>query len=250
MDEATKTNIIRGEEFKRRYLSGRVIDIGCGPDLVVPHAIPFDLAQGDAQWVLDHFELESFDCVHSSHCLEHMKNVEIALRNWWALVKPRGYLVVVVPDEDLYEQGVWPSLFNADHKATFNLGKLKSWSPVSYNIESLVRALPGAEIIEARLQDDGYDRRLIRRSTLWRLLLFRWGLHRQRVFRRLMRAGLPVYRISVVLDRLERMLGKPIDQTLGKAVAQIQVVAQKEESHLLPDLPQTRLSDKNRRPPS
>jgi len=43
MNEATKTNRIRGEEFKLRYLSGRVIDIGCGKDLVVPGAIPFDL---------------------------------------------------------------------------------------------------------------------------------------------------------------------------------------------------------------
>ena len=56
MNEATKTNRIRGEEFKLRYLSGRVIDIGCGKDLVVPGAIPFDLPQGDAQWVLDDFE--------------------------------------------------------------------------------------------------------------------------------------------------------------------------------------------------
>jgi len=30
-----------------------------------------------------------------------------------------------------------------------------------------------------------------------------------------------------MLDRLERMLGKPVDQTLSAAVAQIQVVAQK-----------------------
>jgi hypothetical protein len=70
---------------------------------------------------------------------------------WWALVKPGGYLVIVVPDEDLYEQGMWPSRFNTDHKATFNLGESKSWSPVSYDIEALVQALPRAEIIEARL---------------------------------------------------------------------------------------------------
>ena len=115
MDEAKKTNIIRGEEFKLRYLPGRVIDIGCGPDLVAPHAAPDDLAQGDAQWSWLFFEAESFDCVHSSHCLGHMKNVEIALCNWWApLVKPGGYLVIVVPDEDR----MWPSLFNSDHKTS------------------------------------------------------------------------------------------------------------------------------------
>jgi SAM-dependent methyltransferase len=230
MDEAKKTNSLRGEEFKRRYLAGRVIDIGCGNDLVVPHAVPFDLAQGDAQCALDYFDTESFDCVHSSHCLEHMKNVKIALCNWWALVKPNGYMVIVVPDEDLYEQGAWPSLFNTDHKATFNLRKSKSWSPVSYDIEELIKALPCAEIIEARLQDDGYDRRLMRRCTMWRLLLFKWGLRRERAFRRLMRAGFPVYRMHLALDHLERLLGKPIDQTLGTAAAQIQVVVQKHEA--------------------
>lgn len=227
MNEATKTNNIRGKEFNNRFFSGRIIDIGCGPDPVMPHAIQFDIAQGDAQWILNYFEPESFDCVHSSHCLEHMENVEVALCNWWALVRPGGYLVIVVPDEDLYEQGIWPSVFNIDHKATFNLGKRQSWSPVSYDIEGLIRKLPGANILEARLQDNGYDRHLIRRNAISRLL-GRWSLHhRQRALDRLSSIGLPTYRIDLWLDRLERSLGKPIDQTRGSAVAQIQVVAQK-----------------------
>ena len=237
MNEAAKTNRIRGEEFKLRYLSGRVIDIGCGKDLVVPDAIPFDLPQGDAQWVLDYFEPKSFDCVHSSHCLEHMKNVKVALGNWWSLVKPGGYLVIVVPDEDLYEQGIWPSIFNSDHKATFNLGKSKSWSPVSYDIQALVGALPDAEIIEARLQDEGYDRRLVQR-TRWGQFLFSLGLLRQRAFGRIVRSRLPSYRlrilirrVNIALHRIEALLGKwePTDQTRGAAIAQIQVVAQKQE---------------------
>jgi len=238
MNEAAKTNRIRGEEFKLRYLSGRVIDIGCGKDLVVPDAIPFDLPQGDAERVLDYFEPESFDCVHSSHCLEHMENVKVTLGNWWGLVKPGGYLVIVVPDEDLYEQGIWPSIFNSDHKATFNLGKLKSWSPVSYDIQALVGALPDAEIIEARLQDEGYDRRLIQR-TRWGQFLFSLGLLRQRAFGRMLRSRrLPDYRLRILirrvnlaLHRIEVALGKwePTDQTRGAAVAQIQVVAQKQE---------------------
>jgi hypothetical protein len=45
-----------------------------------------------------------------------MHDPEAALRQWWALVRPGGYLVVVVPHEDLYEQGMWPSAFNSDHK--------------------------------------------------------------------------------------------------------------------------------------
>jgi SAM-dependent methyltransferase len=228
MYESSKTNKIRGEEFTSRYFFGRVIDIGCGRDIVVPQATPFDVAQGDAQRMLDYFQPESFDCVHSSHCLEHMRDINSALQQWWALVKPGGYLVIVVPDEDLYEQGTWPSLFNADHKATFCLGKLKSWSPVSYDLEALVRGLPGSEIIDACIQDDAYDHRLTKKKiTRLGRFLFKLARQRRRAIRLLERVGLPVNPLSVALDRLENMLGVPVDQTLGPASAQIQLIARK-----------------------
>jgi SAM-dependent methyltransferase len=228
VDEAKKTNAIRDAEFMHRYFSGSVIDIGCGPDLVVPHGVPFDVDQGDAQRVLDHFKPESFDCVHSSHCLEHMKNVEAALRDWWALVRPGGYLIIVVPEEDLYEQGTWPSLFNTDHKATFRLFRDSSWSPVSYDIGSLVRQLPGAVLIDATVQDQGYDRRRMQRISKRGRMIFNVAARRQAFMRRLMRRGIPVYRLGLWFDRIEQALGKPFDQTLGPAMAQIQVVVAKE----------------------
>lgn len=228
MDETSKTNKIRGEEFRRFYFSGHVIDIGCGPDIVVPHAVPFDLAQGDAQRILDYFQPESFDCVHSAHCLEHMRDIQSALEQWWALVRPGGYLIIVVPDEDLYEQGTWPSLFNPDHKATFNLGKSKSWSSVTYDLEALVRALHGCEIIEACIQDHAYDRRLMKKKiTKLGRCLFNWAQRRRHAFGLIVRSGLPIYRIGLALDRLEKTLGIPVDQTSGPALAQIQVIARK-----------------------
>ena len=61
----------------------------------------------------------------------------VALRHWCRVVVPGGYLVVMVPDEDLYEQGVWPSTFNNDHKHTFTFHKPSSWSPVSVNLTEL-----------------------------------------------------------------------------------------------------------------
>jgi len=90
MDEATKTSQIRGEDFAERYLSGRVIDIGAGEDLVVPHAEPFDKEHGNGNYIDRYREPESYDCVHSSHCLEHMDNPEDAIGRWWRLVKPGG----------------------------------------------------------------------------------------------------------------------------------------------------------------
>ena len=83
-----------------------------------------------------------------------------ALNEWWSLIKPGGYLVLVVPDEDLYEQGTWPSRFNADHKHTFRLNKNESWSPVSFDVLKLVNELPGVKVISAEIQDADYNHQL------------------------------------------------------------------------------------------
>jgi SAM-dependent methyltransferase len=160
MDEAKKTNEIRGENFIKKYLSGKVIDIGSGDDLVCTWAEGFDREDGDANHITKFREINSYDAVHSSHCLEHMHNPERALLEWWKLIKPGGYLVLVVPDEDLYEQGFWPSRFNDDHKATFTLKAEKSWSPVSYNISNLVSALPNCKLISIETHDRFYDYKL------------------------------------------------------------------------------------------
>jgi predicted SAM-dependent methyltransferase len=70
-----------------------------------------------------------------------MTSPEIALKNWIRVVKPKGHLVITVPDEDLYEQGVWPSMYNSDHKFTFTINKDNSWSSKSINILDLLSNL-------------------------------------------------------------------------------------------------------------
>src|ERR1700730_16888727 len=104
-NEASKTRAVRGPQFAELYLAGAVIDIGCGLDPIVAHAEPFDLQHGDAQEIAALRPNAAYDAVCSSHCLEHMRDVPKALEQWWALVRDGGYLVLVVPDEDLYEQG-------------------------------------------------------------------------------------------------------------------------------------------------
>jgi ubiquinone/menaquinone biosynthesis C-methylase UbiE len=98
----------------------------------------WDMPDGDAQ-LLAGVRDESFDFVHSSHCLEHMRNPAEALHNWFRVLKPNGHLICMVPDEDLYEQGHFPSAFNADHKWTFTLWKAQSWSSQSINLFDLLR---------------------------------------------------------------------------------------------------------------
>jgi SAM-dependent methyltransferase len=159
MNECSKSKQYWGP-IEKEATRGKGIDIGCGPDPVTPDARPFDIEHGDAN-VITQYVKEQFDFVYSSHCLEHMREPRAAILEWWKLVKPGGYLFVAVPDEDLYEQGVFPSRFNLDHKATFTISKATSWSPVSHNVFDLGRSLPGGEIVSLQLQDRGYDRRMM-----------------------------------------------------------------------------------------
>lgn len=141
---------------ERALFKGKGIDIGCGNDPIMTDTRPFDRQHGDANRITDHV-LDTFDYVFSSHCLEHMCDPRDALKEWWKLVKPGGHLIFVVPDEDLYEQGVFPSRFNSDHKATFTISKRESWSSRSFNVLELVQTLDNARLVKCELQDCGYD---------------------------------------------------------------------------------------------
>ena len=158
-NETSKTKRLLTEEEMRILTDGRGIDIGAGSDPVTPDVYVFDLLQGDANNIRQYVN-DEFDFVFSSHCLEHMYDPRKALFDWWTLVKPGGYLFLVVPDEDLYEQGVFPSRFNSDHKWTFTISKNKSWSNRSINLYSLICSLPNSKILKMELQDNGYDRNL------------------------------------------------------------------------------------------
>jgi SAM-dependent methyltransferase len=164
MNETTKSRQLWGE-LEKSILTGKGIDIGCGPDPVTPNVCKFDVESGDANEITKYVQ-DEFDFVFSSHCLEHMRNPREAIQDWWKLVRPGGHLFFIVPDEDLYEQGVFPSRFNRDHKATFTISKMKSWSPVSINVLDLVHLLPGAQLVNLVLQDVGYDRRQLKHGPL------------------------------------------------------------------------------------
>jgi hypothetical protein len=159
MNETTKSKQYWGA-IEKEATRGRGIDIGCGPDPVTSEARRFDLADGDAN-VVSQYVKDQFDFVYSSHCLEHMHDPRVTILDWWKLVKPGGYLFLTVPDEDLYEQGVFPSRFNDDHKVTFTLTKSQSWSTKSINLLDLANSLPGGQLVSLQLQDRGYDRNLM-----------------------------------------------------------------------------------------
>ena len=106
------------------FFSGRGIDIGCDRDPITPDAITHDKIYGFDASDLSRYPNECFDFVYSSHCLEHLVDPTLAVKEWWRVVKKGGHLIIVVPHFALYEKKVLPSRFNSDHKWGFTLKEL------------------------------------------------------------------------------------------------------------------------------
>jgi SAM-dependent methyltransferase len=159
------TRRLADANFATRYFVGRGLDIGGKPDPLAlylelfPRATSirtWDWEDGDAQLLASEAD-GSYDFVHSSHCLEHLVDPRAGLANWFRVVRPGGHLVILVPDEDLYEQGVFPSTYNRDHKHTFTIWKAASWSAASINLFDLLATLgPAAEVLKLELLHGGH----------------------------------------------------------------------------------------------
>ena len=167
MNETSKAIIRRMHDmrFVNTYFKGKGVDIGCGPDPLskfqqqfplMTELKPWDLADGDAQLMASVAD-NTYDFVHSSHCLEHLHDPYEAFDNWIRITKPGGYVITTIPDEDLYEQGVWPSNHNPDHKTSWAISKDDSWSPVSINVlEFLYQYKDRIEVLKVELQNSTF----------------------------------------------------------------------------------------------
>lgn len=114
------------------YTMGSLLDVGCGPRKLWPHALGVDSMLDSALFnipmkpdivVPDASRMRMFgdgfwDCVFSSHLLEHIVDYKAALAEWWRLVKVGGYLVLYLPHKDLYPNIGQPGS-NPDHKHDF-----------------------------------------------------------------------------------------------------------------------------------
>lgn len=148
-DEAAK---IRWETVP--YFHGRILDIGCGPYKTFPHWVGVDNGHHwgpmgvdvkiDTAEKLDLFQSQSCDGVFSSHLLEHIpyEKVSGTLKEWCRVIKPGGYLMLYLPDEDQYPK-VGHKYANADHKWDVNfqrvidaMAEVKGWDLIDYQVRS------------------------------------------------------------------------------------------------------------------
>jgi SAM-dependent methyltransferase len=154
--ETSKSRARREREgFFERYCCGSGLDVGYGGDPVVPGVRGWDLTDGDAHH-LKGVEDASFDFVYASHLLEHMHSPELALRNWWRVVRFGGFLIVAVPERGLYERrSRLPSRLNPDHKTFFLLDR--DDPPDTLGLLPLIkRTLDEFAVCEAKVCDGGY----------------------------------------------------------------------------------------------
>lgn len=121
----------------------------------------FDLEQGDANRLSSYFPAETFDCIHGSHVLQLMENPESALRDWFALLKPGGWMVQTVPDWGAYERFRWPSSLNPGHKSSWSMVYRGSLAPIHVFIpEFLQRFADMATIERSQYVENNYDWKL------------------------------------------------------------------------------------------
>jgi SAM-dependent methyltransferase len=167
--EASKAAARRNfdRRFSTTYFVGKGIDIGSGPDPISRYHEFYPLMTEIKQWdqndgdgmTLETIDDEAFDFVHSSHSLEHMDDPYVAMKNWIRVTKKGGHLIIILPDEDMFEQGVWPSEYtNGDHNNSWTIGKTESWSPVSINLtEFLQKYTTEVEILKIEKLDNTYS---------------------------------------------------------------------------------------------
>jgi len=116
----------------------------------------WDVQDGDAMF-LESIKDATFDFVHSSHCLEHLENAYDGIGNWLRVLKSGGYLIVTIPETNLYEHGYWPSRFNGDHKTTFSINNPDPKPHEITTLKMLQDFTPAAEVERLILHRDFFD---------------------------------------------------------------------------------------------
>ena len=97
--------------------NGLHLNIGAGNYKTIEGAIPINYPEYDADNERDNldYEDETVDVIHLYHVLEHLKNPKIVLKECERVLRPGGYINIVVP---YYNSSLYASCL--DHKTMFN----------------------------------------------------------------------------------------------------------------------------------
>ncbi len=142
-----------------------VLDIGSQGDPVVPHAIQVELPPAEYQHYTNGLVLDGpawrgdgrslpfkdgvVDACYSSHLLEDFADWTPALREWWRVLKHGGTLIVLTPENDLWDSAVRNGQCpNCAHRHCGKVGELtrtlRSFAPTATILEDrLTNCHPG-----------------------------------------------------------------------------------------------------------
>ena len=109
---------IEGDLIRDRIIGDKVLDLGCGGNKTVPHAIGVDMiykdeaiatlsgtpSQADVHADVSKalpFEDQSIDTIIARHIFEHLEDSVTILRQWGGLLRQGGRLIIAVPNNEV-----------------------------------------------------------------------------------------------------------------------------------------------------
>lgn len=109
-----------------------------------------------AEFILTKEKERTYDFCYSSNLLEHVKVFQRSLLDFSLITKVNGYLIISVPDFELYEKEIWPPIKNDDHISCFSLDKDY---PINthYNLTKTLSYHHNLEVVKLELADSNYD---------------------------------------------------------------------------------------------
>ena len=143
-----------------QYTRGQGLDLGCGPHKAFPHFTGVDNLKDVGLFGIEmtpdkvvescenlvEFEDVSQDFVFSSHLLEHIEDYPAALKEWWRVIRPGGYLVLYLPHKNLYPNVGTPGA-NPDHKHDFEPRMIKD----------VMHGMGGWSLLVNEVRDEGAE---------------------------------------------------------------------------------------------
>ena len=117
----------------KKYLTGKIVDIGCGDQKVTEDALGVDrvnhpcvnLCTDDiCELYADPFIASKipFDTVFSSHCLERLRDDYRAISSWIRLIKVGGTIILYLPDARKYD-----NISNPEHLHSYEFQVFLRW---------------------------------------------------------------------------------------------------------------------------
>lgn len=145
------------QKIVKSYIKGKkILDLGCGSNKTVPHAIGVDMIKGDEQIdtlqtkpksvadvqadVSQPLPFKNVDTIIARHILEHMVDPIKTVYNWHNILKKKGRVIIAVPLEGLI------------NSIPMNVEHLHAWTPEA--MQNLLHIV-GFKVLDQKYSENG-----------------------------------------------------------------------------------------------